>query len=69
MSESPIQDTLPWKYTGATRGLGDRSYAIGVIYSVPLGCAVVEVSYGGNDIVDAIAKVDAFANFVIERCR
>lgn len=65
--ETNIIETLPWKFSGATKSL-TGAYAIGVIYSPRLGCAITEISYGGPDIDEALVKANIAGDFIVEAC-
>jgi hypothetical protein len=62
-----ILGTLPWKFSGAETSLDGR-YAIGVIYSQHLGCAITEISYCCHDIDEALTKVNIVGGFIVAAC-
>ena len=61
-----LMETLPWAFSGAAKAM-DGPYAIGVIYSKKLGCAVVSIGHDGSDMDVNIARVNAVAAFILER--
>jgi hypothetical protein len=60
-------ETFPWVFSGAIAAL-DGPYAIGVIYSLPLGCAIISVGHDGPDMAENISKTNSAAAYIVESC-